>query len=357
MRVLQIGADRSKRGILYPHTPAYVRQEAYAKEFGELDIIAFSRKSDDAQGSQSAHLRIIPTNSSSAFWYGLDALRVAKDLPRPDIVSAQDPFETGLVAWLLARRFGVPFHVQVHTDFLSLEYSRGSFINHIRVWIAGFLLRRATRVRVVSERVKQELVARYHLRAPVTVLPIFVDVEALKHAKADPELFGKFAVFRTKLLIVSRLEPEKNVELALRAFTEVPKDACLIIVGAGSESERLRSLAGSLGVMNRVFFEGEKPGIQYYALADLVLVTSRYEGYGLVIIEALASGKPVLSTDVGIAREESALISSEADFAVNLRTWFENGPRVGSLKSYSYKNFGYYVRAYADDIRACTKTK
>lgn len=355
MRILQIGADRSKRGILFPGSAAYKRQEAYAKEFGDLDIIGFSRRSDGAQESASGSLRVIPTNSASSLLYGLNAIRIAKRLPGPDVVSVQDPFETGLVAWLIARIFGVPLHVQVHTDFLSPQYQ--SRFGWLRRAIAAFVLRRAARVRVVSERIKTSIARAYHLHAPVSVLPIFADVERFKHSVSDSELMRRFSRFQTKLLVVARLEPEKNVTLALRVFKEIlkvsPLECCLIIVGEGSEQEKLMHLAQELGVADRIFFEGECDPAPYYALADLVLVTSKYEGYGLVIVEALAAGKPVLATDVGIAREAGAIVASEDRFADALTQWIASGPRTGVLHDYPYHDFDEYVRAYCDDVGAC----
>lgn len=354
-----ISADRSKRGVLFPGSDAFKRQLAYAKEFGHLDIIGFSRKSDSAKSIDVDALHVRPTNSSSSFFYGLDAIRVVRKLPKPDVVTVQDPFETGLVGWWIARKFRVPLHVQVHTDFLSPEYAKLSLLSRLRVLVAGFVLRRARRIRVVSERIKRSLEAgNWRLEVPISILPIFADVERFQAAERDPELEKRFSRYTTRLLVVSRLEAEKNVALALRAFAvSAPKDACLIIAGTGGQKSTLQHLAKRLNVEERVFFGDPDDIAAHYALADLVLVPSKYEGYGLVIVEALAAGKPVLSTDVGIAREAGAIVTTEEKFADALAEWFKSGPRTGTLKSYPYENFDEYVRAYCDDIVACTKGK
>ncbi|HTR18386.1 MAG TPA: glycosyltransferase [Candidatus Paceibacterota bacterium] len=353
MKVLSIGADRSKRGILFQDSPAASRQRAYAERFGQLDIIGFSRRGEAKEYSEP-HLHVYPTNSASRLLYGLDAIRIAKKLPRPDVVSSQDPFETGLAAWRIARHFNVPLYVQVHTDFLSPTYARLSVTNRLRVLLAGFVLKRAARVRVVSERIKHLLQnTRHKIQAPITALPIFADVARFKDLEPSAELAAKFEAFKTKVLVVARLEPEKNIELAVRAFAEAaPKDACLIVVGRGSMSGRLQALAHALRVADRVFFEGEKEGTPYYKLANLVLVPSRYEGYGLTIVDALAAGVPVLSTDVGVAKDAGAIISSEENFARDLQQWFEHGPRAGVLRGYPYHDFGDYAAQVAADIAA-----
>jgi len=358
MRILAISGDRSRRGVLYAGSPAFKRQEAYAKQFGNLDVIVFSRRSDGATPMEASALRVYPTNSASRFFYGFDAIRIALKLPKPDVVTVQDPFEIGFVAWLIAALHGVSLHVQVHTDFLSPEYARLSFLNRIRVWVAGFVLRRASGVRVVSERIKKDIEQTFRIRASITALPIFVDVERFKTARSYLAISERFAMFKTKVLVVSRLEPEKNVSLAIRAFAEAaPEDACLIIVGAGSRALSLQHFAKRLNVAGRVFFEGSKDASDYYRSCDLILVPSKYEGYGLVTVEALSAGKPVLSTDVGIAREAGAIVTTEERFAEALADWFKNGPRTGELKNCPYANFEEYVHAYCNDIMACTNGK
>src|SRR3989344_5011686 len=325
VRILQIGSDRSKRGILHRDSPAFKRQEAYAARFGNLDIIGFSLRFDGARKIETGPLRVMPTNSPSKLLFGWDALRIARTLPRPDVVSGQDPFETGLIGWLISLMKAVPLHVQVHTDFLSPEYARLSLLNRLRVRLAGFVLRRASRIRVGLQ---------------------------------DFALAKRFSAYKNKLLVVSRLEPEKNVALAIRPFSEVkPQSACLIVVGGGSERGSLERLARHLGISDRVFFEDGKDVAPYYALTDLVLFPSKYDGYGMVIIEALAAGKPVLSTDVGIAREAGAIIAKPEEFPNALLEWFKSGPRTAELKNYQYKNFDEYIAAYCADIAACADSK
>jgi glycosyltransferase involved in cell wall biosynthesis len=361
LRVLQIGADRSKRGILYPDSPAVARQVGYGEHFGSLDIVGFSLSSDKRLPFKaSPKVQIYPTSSASRLFYGLDTMRIARRLPRPDVISVQDPFETGLLGALMSWMMSVPLHVQVHTDLLAPAYARHSVINRVRVLVARLTLARASRIRVVSERIKRSLEAQWGIKVPITVLPIFADLERLKNITPDVALSVRFGQFKHRLLVVARLEPEKNVALAIHAFAQVaPPEACLIIVGDGSDHGHLVTLAYKLGLADRVFFESEKDVPPYYATADLVLVPSLYEGYGLVIVEALAAGKSVISTDVGCAREMGATIAEPPHFAQALAAWFAvkpDVPRATGLASYPYKNFEEYAKAYAQDIAACTAT-
>lgn len=353
VKVLAIGSDRS---IVNPKSASAERQIAYGQHFDALDIIVFSRGAyEQANVTLSAGVHVYPTQSRSRLLYGLDAMRIAWHLPKPDVVTVQDPFESGLVGWLIARLRGAKFHVQVHTDFLSPHFDGA--VNRIRRILARFVLARADRIRVVSNRIKESLLSTNHYQlSTISVLPVFVDIARFRGAHAGI-LAGRFARFATRLLIVARLEREKNVTLALESFAKAaPPDACLIIVGDGRERRALEKRASPPGVASRVFFEGNTNPLPYYAVADLLLVPSRYEGYGLVIIEALAAGKPVLSTDVGIAREAGAIVTDAAHFAESLKAWLENGPREGQLQHYPYRSFEEYVQIYCNDVISTAAT-
>lgn len=346
MKVLSIGTDEN---VFKDGSGVRTRQKSYAECFGSSQVVVISKGPHDP--IIDGPLRIYAAYAKSPFVRLLQSYRIAKSLEKPEIVSAQDPFENGLVALLVARYFKVPLHVQIHTDFLAPAFAQHSFVNRIRVLLAGIVLPRAVRIRVVSDRIRVSLIHKYSLSVPVAVLPIYVDVERFKHSEIKPDLSSRFAEFRTKVLVVSRLEPEKNTRLAIHAFAQAaPHDACLIIVGNGSLRRSLEAQVNELGVAGRVFFEGASETAPYYALADLILVTSKYEGYGLVTVEALAAGKPVLSTDVGIAREAGATISSEARFADDLKIWFGTGPRTGALSGYPYANFDDYRRLYCANV-------
>lgn len=344
--VLTVGTEQA---VLKLDSPIRKRIISYGKYFREMHVILLSSATGSAV-ERVGNVTVYPTNSMGKIMRYFDAVRIGKRVRGVDIVSAQDPFETAIAAWLIARYHRAPLHVQVHTDFLDPAYAKHSLKNRIRVFIAGFILRRAARVRVVSNRVR-ESVLRRNLSTSVSVLPIYIDLERLRNASAPDDLRKKFAGFAHRLLVVSRLEPEKNIQLALRAFAaSAPATSCLMILGTGSESASLKKTVESLKLGKRVFFEGWKDPAPYYVLADLVLVPSTYEGYGQVIIEALASGKPVLSTDVGVARDAGAIVTDPETFELSLMEWFEHGSRAGVLKDYPYASMDEYVRLYCEDI-------
>jgi D-inositol-3-phosphate glycosyltransferase len=116
-------------------------------------------------------------------------------------------------------------------------------------------------------------------------------------------------VDRPVLLFVGRIQPLKAPDVAIRALALLSRrDAVLVIVGGASglagdvESEKARQLAVELGVADRVLFVPPQPHhilSSYYRAADLVVVPSRSESFGLVALEAAACGIPVVASAVG----------------------------------------------------------
>ena len=353
MRVLMLSSDRT---TFENGSAARRRMEAYAEAVGELDIIIGTLANARFSPVYAGPLTVLPTNSWSRLMYGWNALAIARSTKQCDVVTAQDPFEIGFLGWLIARSKGVPLHVQIHTDLFSPAFRAHSFTNRIRLVLARFVLSRASRIRVVSNRIKKDVETRVpeRTRKHISVLPIYVDIETYKNASAPKDVAAKFSKFTKKALVVSRLESEKNVSLAIRSFAQgAPKSACLIIVGDGSERGMLEALTRELAISDRVFFEGKQDPISYYPVADLVIVPSFYEGYGMTIIEALAAKVPVLSGDVGVAPEAGAFVEQHARFALQVERLLGESRQQIVLLSYPYSSWEFYVDAWRNDVAAC----
>lgn len=322
------------RDIFREGSEARERMIEYGSLVRELHIIVFSKKSLKLKSGQiGENLWLYPTSSFSRSMYIFDAVKMGKRLffinadvnvlgekigieeSLADLVTTQDPFECGLAGWFIATALRVPLHIQIHTDFLSVFFAAESLLNKIRVQLAKFLLRRESGgIRVVSQRIKDSISEKmkfaYGKFPPIAVLPIFVDIEKLKNTVPAFDLREKFPEFSHIVLVASRLEKEKGVDVGLEIFATLPESklqtAGLVIAGAGSEQKNLKKLAEKLGIGERVVFLGLLSFdelVSCYKTADLLLVTSRYEGYGRQIVEASASGCPILSFDVGVAPE------------------------------------------------------
>lgn len=312
MRVLTIGTDKR---IFEDGSSTQTRIISYGAIVEELHIICFTKKGFKEK-KISPNVRVYPTNSISKIFWIWDALSFSKVFlsKKIDIVSAQDPFESGLVAFFMASKLKAKLHIQIHTDFLSPYFFKESFLNKIRVAIAKFLLPRADGIRTVSKRINDSLKANsFKLKAVPVVLPIRATDRHLEKRDSD-FLRKKYPTFQSFTLMVGRLEKEKNVSLAIKSFAEVCKsfeNTALVIVGDGSLKESLKKQVKFLQIENKVFFEGWREELQdYYQSASIFLHTSNYEGYGLVLFEAAVAGLPIVSTNVGIAEEMQSLGSA-----------------------------------------------
>lgn len=350
MKILSVSTDRN---IFKKGSDVRSRVIDQGSVLDELHIIVFAKKGLGLKKEQIAkNVWAYPTNSLSRWLYMQDAIRLGRQCSGMDVITVQDPFETGLAGRKIAKHIGAKLQVQIHTDFLSPYFVRGGFLNAARVHMAGKTLAVADCIRVVSDRIKESIEKRYSVRVPVSVLPVFVNLERFRGLVRT-----KHPRFETTLLVVSRLEKEKNVMLALEAFAKARRagyNVGLVVVGSGSEEKALQARAQKLGIEEYIEFAGWQDDLPaYYAQTDLVLVPSLYEGFGVTIVEALAAGIPVLSTDVGVACEAGAIIAQPADFFAALVAWLESGDRHVELKLPLHTDRETYWNAYKDTLETC----
>jgi glycosyltransferase involved in cell wall biosynthesis len=305
MKLLMISTDRK---IFEKGSAVAQRQIEYAKKYEEVHIVVFTNKKF-RETTLGTNIFVYPTRSNSRWLYVFDALKLARFIVEKrgiQDVTCQDPFETGLVGALVKNREPVSLELQIHTDIGSPYFQNFNFLNKIRTKISRYTLARADHVRVVSYRI-QEYLSTFMEPSHIEVRPIAVDFEKMKAAPVAFDLHTKYSQFSKIILMVSRLEKEKNIGMAIEAFKKVLEkmpQAGLVIVGSGSEIGMLKSKAPE-----SVKFEGwQSDTSSYFKTADLLLHTSWYEGYGVVFKEAKAVGLKIVSTDVGIAREVGACI-------------------------------------------------
>jgi glycosyltransferase involved in cell wall biosynthesis len=116
----------------------------------------------------------------------------------------------------------------------------------------------------------------------------------------------KYSQFETIILMASRFSREKNIGLAIEAMAEIVKKypkTGLVIVGSGPEKDKLVRLGRAKMPENFAVEPWANDLSSYYKSADIFLLTSNYEGWGMAVVEAMACACPVLMTDVGCAGE------------------------------------------------------
>lgn len=339
--VVMISTDQQ---IFDDNSSVRARMVGYSKLYKELHIVIFSLKQVEPI-KISDNCTVYSTKSFIRVNYVSDAQKIGKDIIKkidinaenPLLVSCQNPFETGLVGKCLANlRRDSELLLQIHTDlyspnFCSLKIGFRHFvINVVNLFISKFTLQHAQVIQVVSKKIADSLVERGFDSRTIIVKPIFVDTEYIKNTQPSFDLHKKYPQFKKIILMVSRLESEKNVSLAIDALkivntlkvaddlkvanglkvaNESIADVGLVVVGSGSNLASLKKQAQKLKIGHLVDFVGwQKDTISYYKGCDVFLCTSWYEGYGMVLKEAESAGCKIVSTDVGIAREVGAKV-------------------------------------------------
>ena len=307
MKVLFVSNDPS----ILEDGPTRARMRAYRDALGELHIITPAPRTEVIHDG-TLHIYGINTHR---FWRAHALEKQARALILEHgihVVSAQDPFEQGIAALRAVQGTPAKLHIQVHTDFLSPWFVRaGNFrspvvptpaINRVRRALADQVLPCAQGVRVVSERIKRSLIARYG--AGITE-PVVIPIETSR-TPATPVALPKHP-FTFALITVGRLEPEKRIEDIIAALISL-KDQYpavgLFIVGEGRERSRLERMVRDARLTDRVIFLGARvdaPGLM--ASAQAYIQASAYEGYGRTLVEAALAGVPIITTDVGIVGE------------------------------------------------------
>jgi len=196
------------------------------------------------------------------------------------------------LASLIRRR---PFVAHYHLD-VAPSGRLGPIFTAYKRWILPCVLRSAAKVIVLSADQGEFIRHKYGV-APdrIVAIPNAVGGEFFCGPPAPPTHGGPF-----RLLFVGRLAPQKNVALLLRSMAAVREPTELVIVGDGEQRAMLRSLSAELNLTN-VRMIGPKTGedlISWYRWADAFVLTSEKEGMPLVLLEAMASGLPVVGTDV-----------------------------------------------------------
>ncbi len=312
MKVLFIGTDRN---LFKSGSKVLERSLLYAAKMEEMHVLVFTLKSEKHKSRKIDNLYMYSTNSLSKWLYVADAYRLGKKIMKKagfhtgsSVISAQDPFQTGFVGLCLSRRFKIPLQLQVHTDFLSSHFSSSS-LNSVRKVIAHFVMPKAQGIRVVSDTIKESMKKHLNVCQIVPeVLPILVDVDRIAGTEVTQDLKKDFSYFKIVILMASRLTKEKKIQdglLAIKQVVEQHPGVGLIIAGAGPEKNNLENRIKELGLTPRVRFLGWQEDLtSLYKSADIFLLTSSYEGYGMTLVEAGAAGCPIITTKVGVAKTD-----------------------------------------------------
>jgi len=209
---------------------------------------------------------------------------------RPDIVHIQSPYPLGEMAnWIIGR--GKATVISYQSDIVkqkTILRFYGLFLRRI--------LKAADRILINNPRYLETSPWLQPVRHKCRVVPIGINLNRFKPITFSPST-------PLKLLFVGRLRYYKGLDTLLQALARLP-EVHLTIVGIGPMQAQWQALSHELGLNDRVVFAGEVDETQlpdYYHQADVFVLPSnaRSEAYGIVLLEAMASGLPCISTELG----------------------------------------------------------
>jgi glycosyltransferase involved in cell wall biosynthesis len=213
---------------------------------------------------------------------------------QPDIVHLQFPYPWGEAANY--------FFGRAHKTVLTYQSDivRQKYLRVVYAPLMQCVLARADAIIATSPNYVASSPVLSRWKDKCVVIPLAIDPSPFETAAPDASLTPRRAPL---LLFVGRLRYYKGLQYLLRALTELPT-AHLHVIGSGPMENAWRSLANGLQVADRVTFAGDVADADLpsaYAACDVFVLPSseRSEAFGLVQLEAMAAGKPVVSTELG----------------------------------------------------------
>lgn len=239
-----------------------------------------------------------------------------------DVIHTHYPILLGQTAARKAAELNLPLVFTFHTQYW--EYSQYEEYTHyipfpqetiqeflentVDRWITDYL-QKCQHVILPSESMKEIVVRKYGLKDRYSVIPTGINLEAFRRAEGTSLRAEQGWQDGLILISVGRLSPEKNWDTLLHAFAKIHHDranARLVLVGDGPARQSLETQAEELGIAQWVTFTGalafdEVP--RYLKAADAFAFASATETQGLVTIEAMAAGLPIVAVDGGGTRD------------------------------------------------------
>lgn len=274
--------------------------QVYVFTFGDEDY-----PDDEERVVRSPGLRLKETDIYISLRYTNRARRLLREM---DIVHVNHPLLSGSLALRYCRSRGIPIVFTNHTryDLYMQAYIPGlpEFVGNtaFQAFMPSFC--RSCDLVIAPSKGMRNILEGFGVDVPIDVVPNGVDLRPFQ-SHLQPKDRGELGIKPDDLLLVysGRLGPEKNLPFLIRSFCGVARayeKVHLMILGDGTEREKLEELATQLHIKQRVHFTGMVPYPevpQYLVMADAMVTASVTEVHPLSVIESMAAGLPVLGID------------------------------------------------------------
>lgn len=230
---------------------------------------------------------------------------------KPDIVHVQHPFNVGYFSSLIAEYYKVPLVFTYHTRYDEYAESYSKFLpgkfkkSFIQNNVDNFC-KQVDLIISPSTSLTNNLLKRVPYLNIATIPSGITEIPKVNLSKEELREKLDLPKNKTILLVVCRVSKEKNLSLLIKSINILNNNYFLLIVGGGNYEKQLKELAVKEGVIDKIRFVGliehEKLGI-YYQAADLFVYPSTTETQGLILLEALSFGLPIIAVNSEASRE------------------------------------------------------
>lgn len=287
---------------------------------------------------QKDHLLLLPGlelkwtfNNKMSIPYNLRAEKIIETM-KLDVIHVQTEFGIGLLARRMAKKLQIPLIYTYHTTWEDYTH----YINpmHMKtvekgsknlVAILSKSLCKPAHFVVTPSLKTKELLISYGVKQAIKVIPTGLDLDRFEVTDAGHQqrlvIKQKYNLSDEELILifVGRIGEEKGLDILIDAFVDLCDiNVKLLIVGGGPQLKNYQDLIVDKGLQSQIIMTDKVPNAEvpyYYQLADAFVSASMTETQGLTFIEAMASGCPVLGSDIAVL--EDLVISGETGYMFN----------------------------------------
>jgi 1,2-diacylglycerol 3-alpha-glucosyltransferase len=320
-----------------PHISGITNVIALSKKFLEkagYEVYVFTFGGGDYVDNEPNIIRTrgVPLVDTGLYFSARHSREAQKMLQKMDIIHVHHPFTSGQLALRYCRASNIPLVFTNHTRYDLYAHAYLPMVPDawgdafLRAYMPSFC--KACDLVIAPSKGLKQVLGDLGVESPIEVIPNGVDVHPFQAVELPVarESLG-FKDDDLLLVYMGRVGPEKNLAFLLRAFAGIAKtyeNVNLLILGDGPERENLEDRVRVMGINERVKFTGMIPYPElpaYMAAADVFVTASVTEVHPLSVIEALASGLPVIGIDspgVGDTVEDgvTGFLAPEEDLAV-----------------------------------------
>jgi len=242
--------------------------------------------------------------------------KIAREF-NPDVVHIQSFLMIGQAVVRYSQKYSVPIVSTNHAmpenlmDNLKMLAPVSRPINFVmKRYIVRFNLKTDYFTMPTKSAIDMFGITKNKLGVPIEAVSNGIDLSRFSVGVPSDDLLNKFKIPKNKPVItfVGRVDAEKHLSVLVRAFAKVivKKDAHLLIVGSGTDVENLNNLAHELGIFDKISFTGrvsDEEIVELHKVGTVFCMPSPAELQSIVMLEAMASGQPVVAVDAGPLKE------------------------------------------------------